>query len=106
MTSFSSFVYDEEDDDEFFELPPGGPAASIASEEPLLPNVPVLDLDAFLLGVDVPAQLLPDGPALNLDPELGLGATDDRRRPLRHRQRENRQYRSPARGSQMVGPAP
>ena len=43
------FDDDEEDDDELFELPPGGPAASIASEAPLPPNVPVLDLDAFLL---------------------------------------------------------
>ncbi len=68
---------DEEDDDESLELPPGGPVASTASEAPLPPNVSVLDLDEFLLGVDVPAQVLPDAPALNLDPELGLGATDD-----------------------------
>jgi hypothetical protein len=76
LTIFS-FDDDEEDDDELFELPPGGPAASIASEAPLPPNVPVLDLDAFLLGIDVPVELLPDGPALNLDPALGLGAAAD-----------------------------
>jgi hypothetical protein len=78
---------DEEDDDEDGwaeppELPPGGPAAWYAQEVPLPPNVPVLDLDAFLLGVDVPAELLPDGPALNLDPTLGLDATADLAGPL------------------------
>ena len=78
---------DEEDDDEngWDELPelmaPEGPL--IAPEAALLGGpVPVLDLIAFLLGVDVPAELLSDGPALNLDPTLGLDAAADLAGPL------------------------
>jgi hypothetical protein len=48
----------------------------------VLPIVPVLDLDAFLEGVDEPVQLLPDGPALNFDPALGPAATADLAGPL------------------------
>jgi hypothetical protein len=73
---------DEEDDDEPFELPLGGPAAWIAPAAPLPPTMPVLDLDAFLEGVGEPVQLLPDGPAFNLDPALGPAATADLAGPL------------------------
>ncbi len=48
----------------------------------MLPIVPVLDLDAFLEGVDEPVQLLPDGPAFNFDPALGPAATADLAAPL------------------------
>jgi hypothetical protein len=63
-------------------LPTGGPAAWIAPAAPRPPNVPVLDLDAFLEGVDEPVQLLPDGAALNFDLALGPAATADLAGPL------------------------
>jgi hypothetical protein len=46
--------------------------------------VPVLDLDAFLEGVDELVQLLPDGPALNFDPALGPAATSNGEQERRH----------------------
>ncbi len=71
-----------EDDAEPFEPPPDGPSVWIAPAAPVLPIVPVLDLDVFLEGVDETAQLLPDGPALNFDPALGPAATADLAGPL------------------------
>ncbi len=53
----------------------------------MLPIVPVLDLDAFLEGVDEPVQLPPAGPALNFDPALGPAVTADLAGPLTMLQR-------------------
>ncbi len=83
----SGATMDEEDDNEGddaepFEPPPGGPSPWIAPAAPVLPIVPVLGLDAFLEGVYEPVQLLPAGPALNFDPELGPAATADLAGPL------------------------
>ncbi len=44
--------------------------------------MPVLDLDAFLEGVDEPVQLIPTGPDLNFDPALDPDATADLGDPL------------------------
>ena len=58
VIDLDDFLLDEDflsddDDDEPFELPPGGPAAWVAPATPRPPAsaVPVLDLDAFLFDV-------------------------------------------------------
>ncbi len=76
VINLADFLFDEEDDNEDddaepFEPPPDGPSTWIVPASPVLPIVPVLDLDAFLEGIDEPVQLLPAGPALNFDPALG-----------------------------------
>jgi hypothetical protein len=57
VINLADFLFDEEDDDEeddsshdteTFEPPPVGPSVWIAPAAPVLPIVPVLDLDAFL----------------------------------------------------------